>query len=87
MLQLPSKHEVNGLVRQTNLKYSECDVAKKTKIVTYNDFRNEGSISIKVEMEYFVQVQICTLKNHCSGYSEQRRIIKQKKEHVSGKLL
>ena len=70
-------------MRQTNLKYSECDVINTTKIVTYNDFTTEGSISIKDDMEYFVQVQICTLENHCSDYSERERIIKQKEEHVN----
>ena len=55
----------------------------KTKIITYPGFTNEGSIIIKVDMEYLVQVQICTLKNLCSGYSDQGRIMKR--ANTSGK--
>jgi hypothetical protein len=80
---------LNGIVRKTKLRFwAKGDSEKKDKIIIYRNITTEGSIQLKVDIEYFVQVKICTLGNLCSGYSQRKLISKSRKKPVttSGKI-
>ena len=71
------------MVRQTRLKYWEKG-DNMTNVIIYHNMTTEGSIELKVNMEYFVQVEICTLEHLCSGYSKPKLISKHApEEHVT----
>ena len=80
---LPPKDTLNGMVRRTKLKYWAKDDFEHgsgtAKIITYRNLTTKGSIELKVDLEYFVQVKICTLGHLCCDYNERMLIPKIRK--------
>lgn len=79
---LPPENTLNGMVRQTRLKYwGKGD--NMTTVIIYHNMTTEGSIKLKVNMEYFVQVEICTLEHLCSGCKPKLISKHAPEEHVT----
>ncbi|XP_028401880.1 uncharacterized protein LOC114524872 [Dendronephthya gigantea] len=80
---LPPALQLNGLVRQTYIKYWERNKGRANKIVTFHTMTTNVSLKLRINMEYYVQVRICTLQGLCSEYSDPKVIYKSPEKNVT----